>query len=424
MAGPSVIKPLAEALAIEKRTATRQRLTQVLLGFGAAGRPAVEQLRASANPAVRRTAIHLLREFGGTEALPDLTALLDDAEPHVQREAVRAILSIGTEEAYAELQRALATSSNQTREALTGALVSMRSERAIPLFEYIVRKIDQKGPVARGVPAGHRVAWRPQGRPGSRPVEGRALQRRMVGAAPDCRASPHGRRCAATDRHAERAARAAGCDRERARAAFAPRRAAHRGKRPRDTCWIRRRAISFPMICSGASARGCEAFSCTHPAIRSCRGTWKRCPKPSAALHKHDAVGHHRDSRRGADRRRSADEQGEHDDGRAHSALCRAGDRAHHDCQQRHGRGVDELRRNVRTPRKALYRPGAERCGGATRIGEHPRRSRHVQRKRAGGKHRHGHDPPHVRGGRVGRKHGVGERDDRTRCPIPLPPSR
>jgi HEAT repeats/PBS lyase HEAT-like repeat len=150
LAGPSVIKPLAEALAVEKRTGTRQRLTQVLLGFGAAGRPAVEQLRASANPAVRRTAIHLMRDFGGTEALSDLRALLDDAEPHVQREAVRAILAIGTEEAYAELQRALANGGDQTREALTGALVSMRSEHAIPLFEFIVRKIDRKGPL-RGV---------------------------------------------------------------------------------------------------------------------------------------------------------------------------------------------------------------------------------------------------------------------------------
>jgi HEAT repeat protein len=147
LVGPSVITALAEALAVEKRTATRQRLTQVLMGFGAAGRPAVEQLRASANPAVRRTAIYLLREFGGTEALPDLTTLLNDTEPHVQREAVRAILSIGTEEAYAELQRALATGTNQAREALTGALVSLRSERAIPLFEYIVRKIDRKGPL-------------------------------------------------------------------------------------------------------------------------------------------------------------------------------------------------------------------------------------------------------------------------------------
>jgi hypothetical protein len=148
--GPSVIRPLAEALAVEKRAAARQRLTQLLLGFGAAGRQAVEQLRTSANPAVRRTAIYLLREFGGSEALPDLTALLDDAEPQVQREAVRAILMIGSEEAYAELQKALATGTNRTREALMGALIAMRTERAIPLFEYIVRTIDRKGP-ARSV---------------------------------------------------------------------------------------------------------------------------------------------------------------------------------------------------------------------------------------------------------------------------------
>ena len=147
MIGPAIVRGLAEALAIEKRAVARQRFTQILLGFGAAGKNAVEQLRGSANPAVRRTAIHLLREFGGSEALPDLTTLLDDTEPHVQREAVRAILSIGTEDAYHELQRALATGTNQTREALTTALVAMRSERAIPLFEFIVRKIDRKGPL-------------------------------------------------------------------------------------------------------------------------------------------------------------------------------------------------------------------------------------------------------------------------------------
>jgi HEAT repeat protein len=143
--GPSVVKPLAEALAVEKRTSTRQRLTQLLIGFGAAGRQSVEQLKTSANPAVRRTAIYLLREFGGSEALPDLTVLLDDAEPHIQKEAVRAILAIGTEEAYAELQKALATGTDKTREALVGALIAMRNERAIPLFEYIVKKIDRKG---------------------------------------------------------------------------------------------------------------------------------------------------------------------------------------------------------------------------------------------------------------------------------------
>jgi hypothetical protein len=145
--GPAVIRPLAEALAVEKRTTARQRLTQLLIGFGAAGRQSVEQLKGSANPAVRRTAVYLLREFGGTEALPDLTALLGDAEPNVQREAVRAILMIGTEEAYAELQKALVKASDRTREALMEAVISMRSERAIPLFEFIISKFDRRGPL-------------------------------------------------------------------------------------------------------------------------------------------------------------------------------------------------------------------------------------------------------------------------------------
>ena len=37
--------------------------------FGRAGRDTVEQLKLSANPAARRTAIDLLRMFGGQEAL-------------------------------------------------------------------------------------------------------------------------------------------------------------------------------------------------------------------------------------------------------------------------------------------------------------------------------------------------------------------
>jgi hypothetical protein len=145
--GPAVIRPLAEALAVEKRTMTRQRLTQLLLGFGAAGRQSVEQLKGSANPAVRRTAVHLLREFGGSEALPDLTALLDDAEPHIQGEAVRAILMIGTEEAYAELQKAFVKATDRSREALIAAVIAMRTDRAIPLFEFIVSRFDPKGPL-------------------------------------------------------------------------------------------------------------------------------------------------------------------------------------------------------------------------------------------------------------------------------------
>jgi hypothetical protein len=143
--GPVIIPPLAESLSVEEHQRVRQRLTALLLGFGAAGKQSVERLKGSANPAVRRTAVHLLREFGGSEALPDLTSLLADAEPHVQREALRAILAIGTEEAYDVLQRAMATGTERTRTSLMLSLVGMRDERATPLFGYIVRHVDHRG---------------------------------------------------------------------------------------------------------------------------------------------------------------------------------------------------------------------------------------------------------------------------------------
>ena len=118
---------------------TRERLTAILLAFGAVGRRTVERLKSSPNPAVRRTAIYLLREFGGSEALPDLTELLDDTEPQVQREAVRAILNIGTDAAYRDPRagaRPRHRRSRATRSCSRSA--SVRDERATPLFAYIL----------------------------------------------------------------------------------------------------------------------------------------------------------------------------------------------------------------------------------------------------------------------------------------------
>jgi hypothetical protein len=135
--GPSVIGSLAEALASEQGVAIK-RLRDVLLSFGAAGRAYADELRTSPNPAVRRTAIELLRAFGGADALPDLAALLDDTEVAVQREALRAIVHIGTVEAYAVLQSALTTGNSRTRDAIMQVLVSTRDERAAPLFIYIL----------------------------------------------------------------------------------------------------------------------------------------------------------------------------------------------------------------------------------------------------------------------------------------------
>ncbi len=142
--GEVLVRPLAEALATEQRARTRERLTGILLAFGAVARRTIERLKNSTNAAVRRTAIQLMRQFGGSDALPDLTELLDDNEPQVQREAVRAILTIGTDKAFQVLQQALATGSENSRNAIMQSISSVRDERATPLVAYIVRNVDRR----------------------------------------------------------------------------------------------------------------------------------------------------------------------------------------------------------------------------------------------------------------------------------------
>jgi len=142
--GEVVVRPLAEVLSAEERGRTRERLTAILLAFGSVGRRTVERLKSSPNPAVRRTAIHLMREFGGTEALPDLTELLDDSEPRVQREAVRAILNIGTDRAYQVLEKALTSGTPHSRDAIMQSIALVRDERVTPLFGYILRHVDHR----------------------------------------------------------------------------------------------------------------------------------------------------------------------------------------------------------------------------------------------------------------------------------------
>jgi HEAT repeats len=137
--GSYIIRPLADALAAEERGRAFRRLTDILVSFGSRGRDAAEQLKNSANPAVRRTAIHLLREFGGNEALAELAPLVADSEPNVQREAIRAIVNIGTEEAFGVLAQALTSGAPHSRDAITSALVSIRDERATPLFAHIIK---------------------------------------------------------------------------------------------------------------------------------------------------------------------------------------------------------------------------------------------------------------------------------------------
>ena len=142
--GPALVRPFAEALAVEQNARGIRRLRELLLGFGAAGRQSVEQLKNSTNPAVRRTAIDLLRVFGGEEALPELASLLEDADPQVQRESIRAIVQIGTPKAFAVLERHL-TANGASREAILQHLIGLRDERSIPLLSHVIERLAPRG---------------------------------------------------------------------------------------------------------------------------------------------------------------------------------------------------------------------------------------------------------------------------------------
>lgn len=141
--GTPVIAPLAEVLAVEHDARSRNRLRDILLGFGARGRDAVQQLMNAPNWEVRRTAAFLLREFGGAEGLKELEPLLVDAEPLVQREAIQGLLMNGSEAAAAILLGALQQATGRTKAALINELVSTRDGRAGPIFCYLLRRVDR-----------------------------------------------------------------------------------------------------------------------------------------------------------------------------------------------------------------------------------------------------------------------------------------
>ncbi|HXU87512.1 MAG TPA: HEAT repeat domain-containing protein [Methylomirabilota bacterium] len=145
--GPRLVLPFAEALSTEDHTHTIRRIRELLISFGAEGRRAVEPLKNSTKPAVRRTAVDLLRIFGGNEALVELTPLLDDADPQVQRDAVRAIAQIGTPEAYAVVDRACAAN-DAARELIVREMIVLRDSRAVPSLAAVLKNTSPRGALA------------------------------------------------------------------------------------------------------------------------------------------------------------------------------------------------------------------------------------------------------------------------------------
>jgi HEAT repeats/PBS lyase HEAT-like repeat len=142
--GLRMIGPLAEVLIVEENSKAIRRLRELLFGFGAAGRETVERLKQSPNPTVRRTAIDMLRMFGGQDALADLATMLEDLDPLVQRDAIKAIAQLGNDEAFAVLQKAL-MSGTAAGNAIPQQLISLKEERAVPLLCYVLNHTVPRG---------------------------------------------------------------------------------------------------------------------------------------------------------------------------------------------------------------------------------------------------------------------------------------
>jgi hypothetical protein len=142
--GTPIIAPLAEALSEEQDARSRRRLRDILIGFGPRGRESVQQLMHAANWEVRRTAVYLLREFGGAEGLKELIPLLSDPEPLVQREAVQGLVLNGSPQASEILLGALTRAAATERDRLGTEILSVRDERAAAVFCHLLRRVDRR----------------------------------------------------------------------------------------------------------------------------------------------------------------------------------------------------------------------------------------------------------------------------------------
>ncbi|MBI2833761.1 MAG: HEAT repeat domain-containing protein [Acidobacteria bacterium] len=141
--GPAVIESLAEVWSVEEDQRMRRRLQEAVIAFGARGRDVVQKLMNAADWEVRRTAVYLLREFGGADALSALEPLLGDSDTRVQREAIRTVALMPDDRAYAAIVRALTSGRATARGSLMQELAELRDDRAAPLFCYLVRHLPQ-----------------------------------------------------------------------------------------------------------------------------------------------------------------------------------------------------------------------------------------------------------------------------------------
>jgi HEAT repeat protein len=143
--GPGLVPRLAELLSAEVHPRTRKRLADLLIAFGEHGLNSVAQLRASPNPAVRRTAVHLLRLGGGPESVPGLAGFVADPDATVQHDAARALIGLALDEAFDALRGILCTPDHPGRRTMVDELGTTHDRRATQLLCHLVQHLECRG---------------------------------------------------------------------------------------------------------------------------------------------------------------------------------------------------------------------------------------------------------------------------------------
>ena len=382
------------------------------------GRRTVERLKSSPNAAVRRTAIYLLREFGGSEALPDLTELLDDNEPQVQREAVRAILNIGTDAAVShsragadQRHRAVARGDHAVaqrgaRRARDAAVrlhrsatstIAARSRRSICARSNRSARCAIRKAIAPLKEALYKGEWWAPRRTSILRSAAAAALARIGTAEALCRARRSGR----LERIARRPQRGAPACLER-----------RGGRGPRDEDALvtaprvpaRRRAAAPLRRVAPLGAALLERPSDHRPQPRVAVGGHPAAARPRA-------VDRHRPRRRRSHRRRHADGQGRGArPARPPAAAERR--RAHHHRPRRHASKKSPAFVDAVTSVEPRGN-GAEAPTALPDVAAHPRRTRHRRTARRRQPRRHGHHQAAVQRRRLGGRQPLGQRGNR-----------
>ncbi len=172
---------LFDRLEAERRPALREELEGVFLALGRSAEPAVlSRLRGPGHGRIA-LATRLAGELRCARATPALAELLASAEPALRIGAARALLQLGGGEARAALERAAEGSDPEPAVAAASALAAAGDPRGLEVLARLLRRSvrENRLPLALDAVTGLGRARRPEGIPElERILERRSLFRR------------------------------------------------------------------------------------------------------------------------------------------------------------------------------------------------------------------------------------------------------